>query len=53
MMRVNKTASTEFGYQNKSELVGEDISLLIHSAIPEQRFEDHGEQRLITPKRVL
>lgn len=51
IQRVNETAFTEFGYENKNELVGEEISLLIHSVTPEQLFEDHGKQRLVTLTR--
>mmetsp|Transcript_4866 Transcript_4866/g.11092 ORF Transcript_4866/g.11092 Transcript_4866/m.11092 type:complete len:593 (-) Transcript_4866:185-1963(-) len=51
IQRVNETAVTEFGYRNKNELVGENISVLIHGATSEQLFENHGKQRLVTLTR--
>ena len=42
---------TEFGYRNKKELVGDNISVLIHGATPEQLFENNGKQRLVTLTR--
>lgn len=48
IQRVNETAVTEFGYRNKNELVGENISVLIHDATPEELLENHGKQRVMT-----
>mmetsp|Transcript_13831 Transcript_13831/g.30079 ORF Transcript_13831/g.30079 Transcript_13831/m.30079 type:complete len:1067 (+) Transcript_13831:294-3494(+) len=53
IQRVNETAVVEFGYDDKDDLVGENISTLIHGVVghPELLMDSHGEQRVVTLTR--
>ena len=48
--KVNETAVTEFGYENKEEMIGLDVADLIHVVKdhPERLLESHGDQHLVT-----
>ena len=48
IQKVNEAAVDEFGYNNKDELVGKDLSVLIHSITTKQLKESHGEQRVVS-----
>ena len=47
IQNVNEAAVEEFGYESKDELVGKNLSTLIHSITPKQLIESHGEQRVV------
>lgn len=48
IQKVNDAALEEFGYDKKDELVGKDLSVLIHSITTKQLKESHGEQRVVS-----
>jgi len=48
IQKVNQTAVEEFGYDTKDELVGENLSVLIHNITPKQLNESHGKQRVVS-----
>ena len=53
IQKVNAVAVTEFGYDSKDELVGMNLSVLMHGVIdhPEFLLDSHGEQRVINITR--
>ena len=48
IQKVNDVAVREFGYDNKDELVGKDLSVLVRSITTEQFKASHGEQRIVS-----
>lgn len=53
IQKVNAVAVTEFGYDSKDELVGMNLSVLMHGVIdhPEFLLDSHGKQRVISITR--
>eukprot|EP00574_Skeletonema_japonicum_P008487 CAMPEP_0201721756 /NCGR_PEP_ID=MMETSP0593-20130828/6355_1 /ASSEMBLY_ACC=CAM_ASM_000672 /TAXON_ID=267983 /ORGANISM="Skeletonema japonicum, Strain CCMP2506" /LENGTH=854 /DNA_ID=CAMNT_0048212625 /DNA_START=72 /DNA_END=2637 /DNA_ORIENTATION=+ len=53
IQKVNAVAVTEFGYESKDELVGMNLSVLMHGVIdhPEFLLDSHGKQRVISITR--
>lgn len=49
IQRVNAMAVTEFGYDSKHELIGMNLSVLMHGVIdhPEFLLDSHGKQRVV------
>ena len=49
IQKVNTLAVSEFGYDSKDELIGMNLSLLMHGVTdhPEFLLDSHGEQRVI------
>ncbi len=53
IQKVNAVAVNEFGYGSKDELVGMNLSVLMHGVIdhPEFLLDSHGKQRVINITR--
>ncbi len=53
IQKVNAVAVTEFGYESNDELVGINLSVLMHGVIdhPEFLLDSHGKQRVISITR--